>query len=58
MTILTTFLQYAVKFVMFAAVALAGIFLGKKLRDSKDAKTQKSRNRQLEESCSEEVWSE
>ncbi len=39
MTILTTFLQYAVKFVMFAAVALAGIFLGKKLRDSKDAKT-------------------
>ena len=46
MTILTTFLQYAVKFVMFAAVALAGIFLGKKLRDSK------------EEICSEEVWSE
>lgn len=31
-------LQYAVKFVLFAAVALAGIFLGKALRGRKDAK--------------------
>ncbi len=36
---LLTFIQYAVKFVMFAAVACAGIFLGKKMRDRKDAKT-------------------
>ncbi len=31
-------LQYAVKFVLFSAVALAGIFLGKALRARKDAK--------------------
>lgn len=31
-------LQYAVKFVLFAAVAVGGIFLGKALRDRKNAK--------------------
>jgi membrane protein implicated in regulation of membrane protease activity len=35
---LASLLQYAVKFVLFAAVALAGIFLGKALRGRKDAK--------------------
>lgn len=35
---LASLLQYAVKFVLFAAVAIAGIFIGKALRDSKDAK--------------------
>lgn len=30
-------LQYSVKFVLFAAVALAGIFIGKALRGRKDA---------------------
>lgn len=39
MAFLASFLQYAVKFIMFAAVAGCGIFLGKKLRDRKDAKT-------------------
>ncbi len=33
-----SFMQYAVKFVIFVAVAGCGIFLGKKLRDRKDAK--------------------
>lgn len=31
-------LQYVVKFILFAAVAVAGIFLGKALRGRKDAK--------------------
>lgn len=39
MAILTSFIQYAVKVLLFAATAGAGIFLGKKLRDRKDAKT-------------------
>lgn len=36
---LTSLLQYAVKFVLFAAVAVGGILLGKALRDRKDAKS-------------------
>lgn len=32
------FLQYGIKFVILAAVAGVGIFIGKKLRDRKDAK--------------------
>lgn len=36
---LSSLLQYAVKFVLFAAVAVAGIFIGKALRSRKDAKT-------------------
>ncbi len=36
---LTSLLQYAVKFVLFAAVAVAGVFIGKALRDRKDAKS-------------------
>lgn len=39
MAIWVAFLQYAVKVVLMAAVAGAGIFLGKKLRDRKNAKT-------------------
>ncbi len=35
---LSSLLQYAIKFVLFAAVALAGIFIGKALRGRKDAK--------------------
>ena len=35
----TTLIQYTVKFIVMVAVAGAGIFLGKKLRDRKDAKT-------------------
>lgn len=38
MAILISFLQYALKFVILVAVAGAGIFLGKNLRDRKDAK--------------------
>ncbi len=41
MAIFVSFIQYAVKVLMFAAVACAGVFLGKKLRDRKDAKEQK-----------------
>ncbi len=37
MAFLASLLQYAVKVVLFAAVAAAGIFLGKKLRDKKNA---------------------
>lgn len=36
---LTSLLQYVIKFVLFAAVAVGGIFLGKALRDRKDAKS-------------------
>lgn len=36
--LLTSFLQYILKFVVFSAAALAGIFLGKSLRGRKDAK--------------------
>lgn len=35
---LASLLQYAIKFVLFAAVAVAGIFIGKALRGRKDAK--------------------
>lgn len=38
MTVLDSFLQYGIKFVIFAAVAGLGIFFGKKLRDRSDAK--------------------
>lgn len=31
-------LQYVIKFILFAAVAVGGIFLGKTLRGRKDAK--------------------
>ena len=32
------FLYYLVRFVLFAAIAGAGLFIGKKLRDAKTAK--------------------
>ena len=37
MAFLASFIQYAVKFIIFAAVAVCGLFIGKKLRDRKDA---------------------
>ena len=37
MAFLASFIQYAVMAVIMVAVAGAGIFLGKKLRDRKDA---------------------
>lgn len=39
MTFLASLIQYAVKFIMMAAVAGCGLFLGKKLRDRKDSNT-------------------
>lgn len=38
MAVLGSFLQYVIKMVLLAVVAGCGIFLGKKLRDRKDAK--------------------
>lgn len=38
MTVLVSFLQYGIKFVLFVAVAGLGIFFGKKLRGRSDAK--------------------
>lgn len=39
MLFLEALITYAVKFVFFIAVAVGGVFLGKKFRDNKDAKT-------------------
>lgn len=38
MVFLISFLQYLVKFLVFVAIAVAGVFAGKKLRANKDAK--------------------
>lgn len=38
MAFLSSFLQYFIIMVILAAVAVAGVFTGKKLRDKKDAK--------------------
>ena len=38
MAFLASFLQYFIIMVILAAVAVAGVFTGKKLRDNKDAK--------------------
>ena len=38
MAILGSFLQYAIIMVILAAIAVAGFFAGKKLRENKDAK--------------------
>ena len=38
MAFLGSFLQYAIIMVILAAIALAGFFTGKKLRENKDAK--------------------
>ena len=38
MAFLGSFLQYVVIMVILAAVAAAGVFVGKKLRDRKDVK--------------------
>lgn len=37
MAFFISFIQYAVKFALMVAVAGCGLFLGKKLRDRKDA---------------------
>lgn len=42
MAFLGSFLQYAIIMVILAAIALAGFFAGKKLRENKDAKDRKS----------------
>ena len=39
MAFFASFIQTAVKFIIMAAVAGCGLFLGKKLRDRKDSKT-------------------
>ena len=38
MAFVASFLQYFIIMVILAAVAVAGVFTGKKLRDNKDAK--------------------
>ena len=38
MAFLASFLQYFVIMILLAAIAVAGVFVGKKLRDRKDAK--------------------
>ncbi len=38
MTLITGFLSYLIKFLIYAALALGGILLGKKLRENKDRK--------------------
>ena len=38
MAFLGSFLQYAIIMVILAAIAVAGFFAGKKLRENKDAK--------------------
>ena len=38
MAFLTSFFGYLVKLVLYVALAVCGIFVGKKLRDRKDAK--------------------
>ena len=42
MTFLASFLQYFIIMIILAAVAAAGVFAGKKLRDNKDAKNSES----------------
>ncbi len=37
MAFFASFIQYALKFILMATVAGCGLFLGKKLRDRKDA---------------------
>lgn len=39
MAFISSFIGYLVKFIAYAAIAVCGIFAGKKLRDRKDAKT-------------------
>ena len=39
MAFLASVLQYLGKFILYAVLAVCGIFAGKKLRDRKDAKT-------------------
>lgn len=40
MAFLVSFMQYVVKFIFYVILAGCGIFIGKKLRDRKDAKTE------------------
>lgn len=40
MTLASTLITYIIIFVGFVALAVGGIFIGKKLRDAKNAKSQ------------------
>ena len=42
MAFLAKFLEYVIIMIILAAVAAAGVFAGKKLRDNKDAKNSES----------------
>ena len=44
MAFISSFLQYFIIMVILAAVAAAGVFVGKKLRDRKDAKNAAASN--------------
>lgn len=44
MAFVASFLQYFIIMVILAAVAVVGVFTGKKLRDNKDAKNAASGN--------------
>ena len=44
MAFVASFLQYFVIMVLLAAIAVAGVFVGKKLRDRKDAKNAAAAN--------------
>ncbi len=58
MAFLASLLQYAVKVVLFAAVAAAGIFLEEAARQEKRLDgTAQEEKLTLEESCCEEIWS-
>ena len=48
MAFLASFLQYFIIMVILAAVAAAGVFVGKKLRDNKDAKKEKAASEEVE----------
>lgn len=48
MAFLASFLQYFIIMVILAAVAAAGVFVGKKLRDNKDAKNAKAASEEVE----------
>lgn len=44
MAFISSFLQYFIIMVILAAIAVLGVFVGKKLRDRKDAKAAKEQN--------------
>ena len=40
MEIVSSMIFYSIKYILFIGVAIAGIFVGKKLRDRKNAKSE------------------